>query len=94
MGRSGLRHVDNPALVGHFDTDTPSPKPGMRIPGLNVPHDGRSRQSGAASTECDTPINIQFAFSDKAVIDLSTDPLNASGGSDANGEMAPVRCSV
>ena len=41
MGRSGLRHVDNPSVLGHFDTDTPWAKPGMRIPGLNVPRDGR-----------------------------------------------------
>jgi hypothetical protein len=69
MGRSGLRHVDNPAVVGHIDMDAPSPKPGMPIPELKVPRDGRGTDDGrghdgpgAAPTECDTPINIQFAF--------------------------------
>lgn len=70
MGRSGLRHVDNPSVLGHFDTDTPSPEPGLRIPGLNVPRDGRRpahrRQCKAGSQgrprKCDTPINIRFAF--------------------------------
>jgi hypothetical protein len=45
MDRSGLRHVDKPAVVGQFDTDTPSPSHGMPIPGLKVPHDGRRQLS-------------------------------------------------
>lgn len=40
MGRSRLHHVDNPAVVGHSDTDTPACQLGKPIPGLNVPHDG------------------------------------------------------
>jgi hypothetical protein len=69
MGRSRLRHVNNPAVEGHFDTDTPPSKPGMRIPGLNVPRDGRGTAAKAVQAgsqgpprKRDTPFNIRFAF--------------------------------
>lgn len=42
LGRSGLRHVDNHAIAGHFDADTPPRSPGIPIPQSNVPHDGPS----------------------------------------------------
>ncbi|MEK0155951.1 hypothetical protein [Arthrobacter oryzae] len=44
MGRSGLRHVDNPAVEGHFDTDSPQPEAGTAFPWLKVPHDGRRQR--------------------------------------------------
>ncbi|MCY1242384.1 hypothetical protein D9M72_553420 [compost metagenome] len=94
VGRPGLRHVDNPSAPGHFDTDTPTPQPWEALPRAQCAPRRTSPDIKDRPRNCDMPINTPARVYDKAVIDCFSDPLNASGGSDANGETAPVRCSV